>query len=83
MLQEKLQAQKLGTPEYRVVKTEGAPHERKFSVEAVWETGRSSGEGTSIKGAEMMAAREALQSLNGDGEKPKPAKRERRTEKAE
>lgn len=83
MLQEKLQAQKLGTPEYRVVKTEGLPHERRFSVEATWENGQSSGEGTSIKGAEMMAARQALESFNGDGEKPKPAKRPRRTEKAE
>ena len=81
MLQEKLQAQKLGTPEYRVVKTEGMPHERKFSVEAVWETGTSSGEGTSIKGAEMMAAKRAVESLNGDSGKPKPEKRARRTAK--
>ena len=79
MLQEKLQAQKLGTPEYRVVKTEGLPHERRFSVEAVWETGTSNGEGTSIKAAEMMAAKQAVESLNGDGGKPKPEKRARRT----
>jgi ribonuclease-3 len=83
MLQEKLQGQKLGTPEYHVVKTEGLPHERRFSVEAVWETGRSDGEGKSIKSAEMMAARHALESLNGTEEKPKPAKRPRRKEKAE
>lgn len=83
MLQEMLQAQKLGTPEYRVVKTEGLPHERRFSVEAIWETGRSDGEGTSIKAAEMMAARRALETLNGNREKPKPAKRTRRTAKAE
>lgn len=83
MLQEKLQAQKLGTPEYRVVRTEGLPHERQFSVEALWETGRSDGEGKSIKAAEMMAARRALESLNGSEEKAKPEKRTRRTAKTE
>jgi ribonuclease-3 len=83
MLQEKLQAQKLGTPEYRVVKTEGLPHERRFSVEAVWEDGTSSGEGTSIKAAEMMAARKAVESLNGAVGKPKPAQQVRRTVETE
>jgi ribonuclease-3 len=72
LLQETLQAQKLGTPSYTVVKTEGQPHERTFSVEAVWPSGRSSGTGTSIKSAEMMAARLALESLNGSATKPKP-----------
>ena len=65
MLQETLQAQKLGAPVYNVVRTEGLPHERTFSVEAVWPSGRSSGQGSSIKSAEMMAARLALESLNG------------------
>jgi len=85
MLQEKLQAQKLGTPEYRVVKTEGLPHERRFSVEAVWENGTSSGEGTSIKAAEMMAARKAMESLNGKAseEIPKPQQQIRRTAETE
>jgi ribonuclease-3 len=83
MLQERLQAQKLGTPEYRVVKTEGLPHERRFSVEAVWEDGTSSGEGTSIKAAEMMAARKAVESLNGKPGKPKPEKQVRRTAETE
>jgi ribonuclease-3 len=83
MLQERLQAQKLGTPDYRVVKTEGLPHERKFSVEAVWESGTAGGEGTSIKAAEMMAARRALEALDGNIEKPKPQKQPRRTAKAE
>jgi ribonuclease-3 len=78
LLQERLQAQKFGTPEYRVVKTEGLPHERKFSVEAVWETGRSDGEGSSIKAAEMMAAQRALESLDGDGANSKPKKQPRR-----
>lgn len=66
LLQEKLQAQRLGTPQYRVTKTEGLPHARRFSVEASWETGRSSGQGNSIKSAEMMAAQAALETLNGD-----------------
>ena len=83
MLQERLQSQKLGAPQYRVVRTEGMPHERKFSVEAVWESGTAGGEGTSIKAAEMMAARRALETLSGNGEKPKPQKQPRRTAKAE
>lgn len=75
MLQERLQAQKLGAPAYHVVKTEGLPHQRTFSVEAIWPSGRSSGQGTSIKAAEMMAARLALESLNGVNErKAKPIK---------
>jgi ribonuclease-3 len=81
MLQEKLQAQKLGTPVYRVVKTEGLPHERTFSVEAVWETGSSNGEGASIKSAEMMAARDALETLCAGDPKSKPSKTARRTAK--
>lgn len=70
MLQEKLQAQRLGAPVYRVINTEGLPHQRTFSVEAVWSDGRSTGEGSSIKAAEMMAARHALESLNGELSKP-------------
>lgn len=72
MLQEKLQSQKLGTPAYHVTKTDGPPHERVFSVEAVWDSGTASGQGTSIKSAEMMAAKMALEQLNGNGQKPKP-----------
>jgi dsRNA-specific ribonuclease len=71
----------LGTPVYRVVKTEGLPHERTFSVEAVWETGSSNGEGASIKSAEMMAARDALETLCEGDPKSKPSKPARRTAK--
>lgn len=71
MLQEQLQAQKLGTPVYRVTKTEGMPHARKFSVEAIWQEGRSEGHGKSIKAAEMMAARAALENLNGASKEAK------------
>jgi ribonuclease-3 len=63
MLQEMLQAQKLAAPTYRVIKTEGLPHARTFSVEAVWSDGKAIGKGSSIKAAEMMAASKALQKL--------------------
>jgi ribonuclease III len=64
LLQEKLQAEQLSAPVYSLVKTEGQPHARTFYVEAAWNTGRAEGSGSSIKSAEMMAASEALKSLN-------------------
>jgi ribonuclease III len=63
LLQETLQATKLPAPTYKVVKTEGPPHERVFFVEAAWEGGKVRGRGNSIKQAEMMAANLALQKL--------------------
>jgi ribonuclease-3 len=63
LLQETLQANKLSAPTYKVVKTEGPPHQRTFFVEAKWEGGAVSGQGNSIKQAEMMAANLALQEL--------------------
>lgn len=72
MLQELLQSEKLAAPSYNVIKTEGPPHDRTFSVEAVWQTGKARGVGNSIKAAEMMAAAEALTILedqNGDDAK--------------
>ena len=63
LLQETLQAEKRAAPVYSVVKTEGLPHNRTFFVEAVWEGGRVSGKGTSIKSAEMKAASMALKKL--------------------
>lgn len=63
MLQEKLQAAKLAAPTYALIKSEGMPHSRTFVVEARWNGGRSVGTGRSIKSAEMMAASEALNSL--------------------
>lgn len=68
MLQELLQSAKQTAPSYNVVKTDGPPHARRFSVEAVWNSGKARGDGNSIKAAEMMAAAEALRelgSLNG------------------
>jgi ribonuclease III len=63
MLQEILQAERHSAPTYSVIKTEGPPHDRTFSVEAAWKTGRSRGVGNSIKAAEMMAASEAIRQL--------------------
>lgn len=63
MLQERLQAEKRSAPVYSVVRTEGPPHRRTFFVEAVWEGGREEGIGTTIKTAEMMAAKAALDKL--------------------
>lgn len=63
LLQEKLQAEQLSGPVYSLLKTEGQPHERTFYVEAAWNSGRAEGQGSSIKSAEMMAASEALKSL--------------------
>ena len=72
MLQEKLQAEKLTAPSYSVVKTEGPPHARIFSVEATWKTGKARGVGNSIKSAEMMAAAAALTILMpGASSRPK------------
>jgi len=63
LLQETLQANKLSAPTYKVIKTEGPPHQRTFFVEAQWEGGAVSGRGNSIKQAEMNAANLALQEL--------------------
>ncbi|HEV7701112.1 MAG TPA: ribonuclease III [Pyrinomonadaceae bacterium] len=70
LLQEILQADKQQAPSYNVVKTDGPPHAREFTVEAVWDGGRTVGHGTSIKAAEMMAAADAVETL-----KPRRAKR--------
>jgi ribonuclease-3 len=64
LLQEKLQSEKRQPPKYTVVKTEGPPHRRIFSVEAAWDDDKVEAEGSSIKSAEMAAANLALQKLN-------------------
>lgn len=68
LLQETLQSTKIPAPVYKVTKTDGPAHARQFWVEAVWENGKSRGEGNSIKAAEMMAAAEALKILQLDPE---------------
>lgn len=67
MLQEKLQAKRLSAPVYAITATEGQPHERTFHVEARWEGGLAEGSGRSIKAAEMMAARSALEQIDTAG----------------
>jgi ribonuclease-3 len=66
LLQELLQSRQLTAPSYSVLKTDGPPHDRTFSVEASWKTGKSRGVGNSIKAAEMMAAEEAFRVLSED-----------------
>ncbi|MEP6944824.1 MAG: ribonuclease III, partial [Acidobacteriota bacterium] len=41
LLQETLQSAKHAAPEYNVIKTDGPPHARVFSVEATWNSGKS------------------------------------------
>ena len=60
MLQERLQAERLATPQYNIVETAGPPHHRMFHVEVVWEGGSVRGQGRTVKAAEMEAARGAL-----------------------
>ena len=60
MLQERLQAERLATPQYNIVETAGPPHRRVFHVEVVWEGGSVRGQGRTVKAAEMEAARGAL-----------------------
>lgn len=69
-LQELLQSRKEHAPTYSVIKTEGPPHAREFTVEATWDSGRTQGHGSSIKAAEMMAAEEAINILqNGEAKR--------------
>ena len=68
LLQELLQADKQTAPTYEVIKTDGPPHARVFLVEATWASGKTRGQGNSIKSAEMMAAAEALDMLKPQNE---------------
>jgi ribonuclease-3 len=66
MLQEVIQAEHRGTPQYTVIETAGPPHRRRFHVELSWEGGSVRGEGRTIKAAETQAARLALESIKGE-----------------
>ncbi len=66
LLQEVLQSDKRPAPTYNVVKTEGPPHQRTFSVEAVWDNDRVEAQGSSIKSAEIAAANLALEKLKSE-----------------
>ncbi len=70
LLQETLQAEHRGAPQYSVVETTGPPHRRTFHVELRWEGGSVRGQGHTIKAAETLAARRALESIKttGDGQ---------------
>lgn len=59
-LQELMHARGKALPEYRVVATHGAPHERSFDVECVVGEFLTRGEGTSRQRAEQEAARAML-----------------------
>jgi ribonuclease-3 len=62
-LQELLHARGEPLPEYRVVATRGAPHERSFEVECIIGEARTTGEGTSRQRAEQEAAKAMLDKL--------------------
>ena len=65
LLQEFLQSQKLALPEYIVVTTSGKAHKQKFRVDCVVSALniRTSGEGTSRRGAEQAAAELAYEEV--------------------
>jgi ribonuclease III len=71
MLQERLQAERRVAPRYIVVETIGPPHKPTFHVEVRWDSGSVRAEGHSIKAAEALAARLALQAM--DEKKVEPA----------
>ena len=62
-LQERVQARWHAPPEYRIVRVDGPPHARRFTIE-VLVRGRvaGTGEGPTRRGAEQAAARAALSS---------------------
>jgi ribonuclease-3 len=64
LLQETLQGNKRPAPIYKLIKTDGPPHELTFSVEVVWDTGKINAQGSSIKSAETLAASLALKKIN-------------------
>ena len=62
-LQELMHARGKAVPEYRVVATHGAPHQRSFEVECRIEGMQTKGTGTSRQRAEQEAARAMLDKL--------------------
>ena len=62
-LQELLHARGKPVPQYQVVATHGAPHERSFEVECIVDESRTRGAGTSRQRAEQEAARAMLARL--------------------
>lgn len=68
LLQEVLQAEHRGAPQYNVIDTSGPPHRRTFHVELSWQGGTVRGKGRTIKAAETIAARLALDEIAGSKE---------------
>ena len=66
MLQERLQARHLSAPQYAVIETTGPPHRRTFHVEVRWEGGQVRAEGRTIKAAETLGARLALEAMEAE-----------------
>lgn len=62
-LQELMHARGKPVPQYRVIATHGAPHERSFEVECVVEDLRAEGRGKSRQRAEQEAAKVILDRL--------------------
>ncbi|HEX8888215.1 MAG TPA: ribonuclease III [Pyrinomonadaceae bacterium] len=65
LLQERLQADHHEAPHYEVVETTGPPHRRTFHVELSWQGDSVRAEGRTIKSAETLAARLALEKISG------------------
>jgi ribonuclease-3 len=65
LLQEKLQADYHTVPHYNVIEAAGPPHRRIFHVELSWDGGSVRAEGRTIKAAEKVAARLALEQISG------------------
>jgi ribonuclease-3 len=64
-LQEILQARGMPPPQYRVARTDGPPHDRWFTIEAILRNDViGTGEGGSKRAAEQQAAEEALESID-------------------
>jgi ribonuclease III len=63
LLQERLQAERHTVPQYNVIETTGPPHRRTFHVELSWDGGSVRAEGRTIKAAETVAARLALEKI--------------------
>jgi ribonuclease-3 len=63
LLQERLQAKLQTAPQYSVVEATGPPHRRTFHVELSWSGVSVRAEGRTIKAAETIAARLALEKL--------------------
>ena len=65
LLQERLQAEQHTAPQYNVIEATGPPHRRTFHVELSWDGGTVRAEGRTIKAAETVAARLALERIGG------------------